>query len=128
VISAAELQVPFPETPTGAKIKLLRVNPIIEKISLVRCTERLLCCGSEQTRFVFRKKALAISPSLGSISINVELRDAEIERLVYKRNRFAHGEVSPPRGRNSPEANFAYSQVEVFVRPKLHDSNLNAFF
>ena len=45
MISAAELQVLFPETPTGAKIKLLRVNPIIEKISLVRCTERLLCCG-----------------------------------------------------------------------------------
>ena len=45
MISAAELYVLFPETPTGAKIKLLRVNPIIEKISLVRYTERLLCCG-----------------------------------------------------------------------------------
>jgi hypothetical protein len=47
----------------------------------------------------------------------------DIERLVHKHNRFAHGEILPPPRRNGPEPNVA----QFFVNAKLHDANLNAF-
>src|SRR5260370_26248954 len=71
-----------------------------------------------------------------SVAISVrriEQGDAEIERLVHERNRFAFGEVSPPAGRDGPqaEANFAYGEVGIFVsaephRQKTKRSTLNA--
>ena len=60
-----------------------------------------------------------------SISIGVgriEERDAEIKRLVHERDRFALGEISPPAGRDRPEAeaDLADLQVGIFVSAKAH--------
>ena len=62
--------------------------------------------------------AEAVAVSIGGI----EERDAEIERLVHERDRFAFGELAPPAGRNGPEAeaDFADVQVGVFVGAEAH--------
>src|SRR5206468_9268106 len=54
-----------------------------------------------------------------SVSIRVsriKQRDAEIERLVHQRNRFALGKISPPPSGNRPqsEPHFAHCQVGIF--------------
>ena len=64
----------------------------------------------------------AVSIGIGGI----EERDAEIERLVHERDRFAFGELSPPAGRNCPEAeaDFADFEIGVFVGSKAHSKEV----
>ena len=52
----------------------------------------------------------------------VEERNAEIEGLVHERDRLAFGELSPPAGRDRPQAkaHFAHAEVGVFVGAKAH--------
>src|SRR5205085_7527839 len=60
-------------------------------------------------------------------------RDAQIERLVHERDRFALRKLSPPTGRDCPEpkSDFADTEVGVFVSTEAHwarlTSNVKAF-
>ena len=49
-------------------------------------------------------------------------RDAEIERLVHQRDRFALGKISPPTGGNRPQtkADLADGEIGILVSPELH--------
>src|SRR4029077_18668438 len=57
----------------------------------------------------------------------IEQRDAKIESLVHDPNRSALGKIPPPAGRNRPQtkADFAHSQIGIFVSAKTHRATLN---
>ena len=58
----------------------------------------------------------------------IEERDAEIERLVHERDRFAFGKIPPPPSGNRPQtkADLADRQVGVLVIPKAHTTIFTA--
>src|SRR5207244_119392 len=68
----------------------------------------------------FRDQLLAESIAV-SVSC-VKKSDAEIERLVHERDRFALGKISPPAGGDRPESksDFADLELGVLVSAKLH--------
>src|SRR5437879_8507169 len=74
----------------------------------------------------FRDQLFAQTVAIG-IS-RIEQGDAEIERSLHERNRFAFGKISPPAGGNRPQtkADLANRQISVFVSAKLHRLSLNA--
>src|SRR5438067_3117994 len=81
------------------------------------------CCDCDLVtlfRKRFRDKLLAQAVSIG-IS-RIKKSNAEIERLVHERDRFALGKISPPTGGNRPKSksDFAHSKVGIFVSTEAH--------